>query len=151
MNLGIWYVLALAMILVGARLYSVMLVCTIMPVLMSMPFVVPKVLQRIIAISLIPLAYARMREAQWAMVYLDILIVCVMSLLFLFVYVSRRVRTDASYASALDSRILFGLGEGNDAIKRLRIVWPDGVEERRPAPEPSRWHLIEKGSGEVMP
>ncbi|MEZ5490922.1 MAG: response regulator [Gammaproteobacteria bacterium] len=52
MNLAIWYVLALAVILVGARLYSVMLVCAIMPVLMSMPFVVPRVLQRIIAISL---------------------------------------------------------------------------------------------------
>ncbi|MCB1691100.1 MAG: GGDEF domain-containing protein [Halioglobus sp.] len=71
-------------------------------------------LSGIIAISLIPLAYARMREAQWAMVYLDILIVCVMSLLFLFVYVSRRVRTAGAFlafgfiAAALMTTLLLG-------------------------------------------
>jgi diguanylate cyclase (GGDEF)-like protein len=48
------------------------------------------------------------------MVYLDILIVCVMSLLFLFVYVSRRVRTAGAFlafgfvAAALMTTLLMG-------------------------------------------
>jgi signal transduction histidine kinase len=52
LNVGIWYILALAVFMVGGRLYSVMLVCCIMPVMMAMPFVEAKMLQRIIAISL---------------------------------------------------------------------------------------------------
>ena len=53
LNLAIWYVLALMVILVGERMYSIMLVCSIMPVLVAMPFVVPRVLQRITIISMI--------------------------------------------------------------------------------------------------
>jgi signal transduction histidine kinase/CheY-like chemotaxis protein len=53
LNLAVWYLLALAMMFVGERLYSIMLVCSIMPVLMAMPFVVPRVLQRITVISMV--------------------------------------------------------------------------------------------------
>ena len=71
-------------------------------------------LSGVIAISLIPVAYARMRDSQWAMVYVDILIVCVMSLLFLFVYFGRRVRTAGVFlafgfvAAALMTTLLLG-------------------------------------------
>src|SRR5207247_9922882 len=41
----------------------------------------------------------------------------------------RRARTDGSYASASDPRVLVGLGDSTEA-PRLRVVWPSGrVEE----------------------
>lgn len=49
---AIWYGLVLVTILVGSRLFSVTLVCAIMPVIMAMPFVVPSMLQKIIVFSL---------------------------------------------------------------------------------------------------
>ncbi len=49
---AIWYGLVLVTILVGSRLFSIMLVCSIMPVIMAMPFVLPSMLQKIIVISL---------------------------------------------------------------------------------------------------
>jgi len=42
-NVAVWYFLALCMTLVGGRLYSPILVCSIMPVMMAMPFVVPNI------------------------------------------------------------------------------------------------------------
>lgn len=42
---------------------------------------------------------------------------------------SRRVRSDGSYASASDSRVLVGLGASTDPIS-VRVTWPDGREER---------------------
>ena len=43
----------------------------------------------------------------------------------------RRVKTDGSYVSANDPRVLFGLGdgEGPGAIERVRVRWPDGTSE----------------------
>jgi hypothetical protein len=38
----------------------------------------------------------------------------------------RRVRTDGSYASASDPRVLVGLG-GSSAPVRVRVTWPDGT------------------------
>ena len=40
----------------------------------------------------------------------------------------RRVRTDGSYASANDPRVLVGLGE-DPAVTRVEVVWPDGQVE----------------------
>ncbi len=61
----------------------------------------------------------------------------------------RRVRTDGSYASANDPRILFGLGEtatGKTPIK-LEIHWPDGKVEHWHDLEPGRIHRLRQGEG----
>jgi hypothetical protein len=58
----------------------------------------------------------------------------------------RRARSDGSYASANDPRVLIGLGAASQ-IGRVRVHWPDGVvEDVRSAPA-GRWTTIEKGSG----
>ena len=50
----------------------------------------------------------------------------------------RRARSDGSYASANDPRVLVGLGDGSGPV-RVRVQWPDGSgEEWAPAPT-SRW------------
>ncbi len=41
---------------------------------------------------------------------------------------TRCVRTDGSYCSARDPRVHFGIGKTN-AIKSVRIRWPDGMEQ----------------------
>lgn len=65
---------------------------------------------------------------------------------------SRRVRTDASYASAHDSRVVFGLDDGADAIQGFTVVWPDGAAERWLQVDAfNRWLTIERGSGEALP
>ena len=40
----------------------------------------------------------------------------------------RRVRTDGSYLSANDPRVLVGLGAVN-AVEAVRVRWPDGTVE----------------------
>ncbi len=47
-----WYVISACMILAGARLYAVLLVTSILPVLIAMPFISQQLLQRIMLISL---------------------------------------------------------------------------------------------------
>ncbi len=59
----------------------------------------------------------------------------------------RWVRTAASYAAASDPRILFGLGEADDAVEAVVAYWPDGGVETWPALEPGRYHLLRRGSG----
>ena len=63
----------------------------------------------------------------------------------------RRVRTDASFASANDPRVLFGLGDG-DRVERIRVQWPQGrVEEWLDVPV-GRYSTLTEGSGrEVSP
>ncbi|MEM1250719.1 MAG: ASPIC/UnbV domain-containing protein, partial [Acidobacteriota bacterium] len=39
----------------------------------------------------------------------------------------RRVRTDGSYVSSHDPRVLFGLGDSEP--KSLEVIWPDGSAE----------------------
>jgi len=50
----------------------------------------------------------------------------------------RRVRTDGSYASANDPRVLFGLGDPASLeahpVERVRVRWPGGRVEDFPAP-----------------
>ena len=46
----------------------------------------------------------------------------------------RRVRTDGSYASASDPRVLVGLG-GNPEVTAIDLFWPDGENEEWKAPE----------------
>ena len=72
-------------------------------------------LSGVLAIALVPFAYLRMLESQWTMAYVELGIVCIMSLLFLFVYVSRRVRTAGVFlalgfvAAALMTTLLLGV------------------------------------------
>ena len=58
----------------------------------------------------------------------------------------RRARTDTSYCSAGDPRVLFGLG-GGDRLETVRVRWPDGTREEWPAPAPGRYHTLVQGSG----
>ena len=54
-----------------------------------------------------------------------------------------RVRTDGSYASAHDPRVVFGLGPANEP-RRVTLRWPDGVE-RQFGPLPvNRYHILRK-------
>jgi len=58
----------------------------------------------------------------------------------------RRVRTDGSYASASDPRVLFGLGDDPD-VEKVRVEWPGGlVEEWRDLPL-REYTTLRQGSG----
>jgi hypothetical protein len=58
----------------------------------------------------------------------------------------RRARTDGSYASANDPRVVFGLGAAT-AVKQLRVTWPDGRTEEFPGVAVDRWTTISQGGG----
>jgi hypothetical protein len=61
----------------------------------------------------------------------------------------RRVHTDGSYASAHDTRVLFGLGE-RAATGVVRVHWPSGkVEEWTDAP-PGRYTTLREGGGKAV-
>jgi hypothetical protein len=58
----------------------------------------------------------------------------------------RRVRSDGSYASANDPRVLVGLGDSAEPV-RVRVRWPDGrVEEPSDLPI-DRYSTVKEGSG----
>ena len=61
----------------------------------------------------------------------------------------RRVRTGASFLSAGDSRVLFGLGDREEvpAAVRVRVEWPDGATEHFANLAVGRYHSLVKGSG----
>ena len=56
----------------------------------------------------------------------------------------RRARSDGSYASANDPRVLIGLG-ASKAAPRLRIHWPDGRMEDAGQVAPGTWTTIVEG------
>jgi hypothetical protein len=58
----------------------------------------------------------------------------------------RRVRSDGSYASANDPRVLVGLGSGAADPVRVRVQWPDGPTEEWPAVETNRWTTLTQGT-----
>ncbi len=58
----------------------------------------------------------------------------------------RRARSDGSYGSANDPRVLFGLGESGQPV-RLRVQWPDGAEEQWPLTGVDRWVDVQQGAG----
>ena len=58
----------------------------------------------------------------------------------------RRVRTDGSYASAADPRVLIGLGR-TAAVDRVRVVWPDAVVEEWEDIAIDRWTTLTEGTG----
>ena len=55
----------------------------------------------------------------------------------------RRVRTDGGYASAHDSRIVFGLPTGAGP-QVVRVRWPDGVEQRFGPLPVGRYHDLQR-------
>ena len=57
--------------------------------------------------------------------------------------VRRRVRTDGSYASAHDPRLLFGLGARTQPVL-VRVEWPDGVVTRHGPFDTDRYHLVRR-------
>ena len=65
----------------------------------------------------------------------------------------RRVRSDGSYASANDPRVLVGLGEAT-RIEAVRAYWPDGRAEEWPEVPINRYSILVQGGGarlSVMP
>jgi hypothetical protein len=57
----------------------------------------------------------------------------------------RRVRSDGSYASANDPRVLVGLGTTAAPVS-VRVQWPDGRADDVAALPIDRWHTIPQGS-----
>jgi hypothetical protein len=61
----------------------------------------------------------------------------------------RRVRTDGSYGSANDSRILLGLGKAT-RVERVRVDWPSGRTEMWSSPPIDQYTTLEEGHGKTM-
>lgn len=86
-------------------------------------------LSGVLAIAVLPLAYIRLRDEHWTMAFVDAGIVCIMLLLFVWVYVSRRTRTAAIVIAlgficvALMSTLLLGVGEVYWAFPALMVAY----------------------------
>ncbi len=64
--------------------------------------------------------------------------------------VTRYSRATASYCSANDSRILFGLGSNQQNVS-IEVEWSDGERERFLELATDRYHTITAGTGERQP
>jgi hypothetical protein len=58
----------------------------------------------------------------------------------------RRVRTDGSYASGRDPRVLVGLGQSG-AVARVRVLWVGGEAEDFAGLTAGRYHTLRQGTG----
>jgi len=58
----------------------------------------------------------------------------------------RRVRSDGSYASANDPRVLFGLGT-SATVSRVTVKWPDGRSEDFSSVPVDAWTTLRQGEG----
>ena len=58
----------------------------------------------------------------------------------------RRARSDGSYASANDPRLLVGLGE-SDAPATVHVQWPGGARETWTEVAADRWTTLAEGTG----
>lgn len=58
----------------------------------------------------------------------------------------RRVRSDASYLSANDPRVLVGLG-ASPLLETVKVVWPDGAVEQWTGLPVDRYSTLVKGTG----
>jgi hypothetical protein len=54
------------------------------------------------------------------------------------------VRTDGSYLSASDPRVIVGLGAG-EGVERVRVIWPGGNEQAWSGLEAGRYHTLVEG------
>ncbi len=59
----------------------------------------------------------------------------------------RRARTDGSYASASDPRVLVGLGTSTER-PRIEVRWPDGRRDTWASVEVDRWTTLRQGEGQ---
>ncbi len=59
----------------------------------------------------------------------------------------RRVRTDGSFASANDPRVLFGLGDGPQ-VDAVRVRWPGGRDEIWTDVPTGRYTVLRRGEGQ---
>jgi hypothetical protein len=57
----------------------------------------------------------------------------------------RRVRSDGSYASANDPRVLAGLGPSAPATLAARVAWPDGKSEEWTSLPTGRYTTLVQG------
>lgn len=86
-------------------------------------------LSGVLAVAVTFIAFMRVREAHWAMAFVDAGIVCIMLLLFVFVYVSRRTRTAGLFialgfiSAALMSTLLLGASEVYWAFPALMVAY----------------------------
>ena len=62
----------------------------------------------------------------------------------------RRSRTEASYISANDPRVLFGLGT-TSGVDRVEVTWPDGTTEQWVKLSTGQYHSLIQGTGEPVP
>jgi hypothetical protein len=62
----------------------------------------------------------------------------------------RRVRTDGSFASASDPRVLFGLGDGA-ANPVVRVAWPSGRYEQFTDLPLDQYTTLTEGTGKPIP
>ena len=60
---------------------------------------------------------------------------------------TRRARSDGSYASANDPRVLVGLGTAGEA-PRVRVRWPDGQAEEWSSVPLDRWTTLAQGTAQ---
>ncbi|MEQ1907590.1 MAG: CRTAC1 family protein [Vicinamibacterales bacterium] len=58
----------------------------------------------------------------------------------------RRVRSDGSYASANDPRVIVGLG-ASATVSRVRVTWPSGRNEEWTGLPADTWTTLTEGSG----
>jgi len=64
----------------------------------------------------------------------------------------RVVRTDGSYASAGDPRLLFGLGPGmRDVVEEILVLWPDGKQEAWRGLPVNHYATLRYGQGSGVP
>ena len=61
----------------------------------------------------------------------------------------RRARTDGSYASSHDPRVLVGLGTAT-AVPRVRVVWPSGRIEEWTNLAVNEWRTLTEGTGQAQ-
>jgi enediyne biosynthesis protein E4 len=63
----------------------------------------------------------------------------------------RRARTDGSYASANDPRVVVGLGQSAPKSLRLQVFWSSGRSEEWPAVTVGVYTTLTEGTGTVLP
>jgi hypothetical protein len=63
----------------------------------------------------------------------------------------RRARSDGSYASANDPRVVLGQGDQTRTRVRIRVIWPDGRAEEWADVPTGRYTTINQGSGKSLP
>jgi enediyne biosynthesis protein E4 len=60
----------------------------------------------------------------------------------------RRARTDGSYLSAQDPRVLVGIGSA-ERVEAVRVRWPDGGVEEWKSPPVNRYSTLKEGTSQV--